>query len=221
MAWAELLQRSLGAIARILMVDASRCEPVAAPQDAPLVQLRRNGVGLSGTAATASAAAPGLTLLTAMSADYAARESAAAGDGILTRHILAARAGAADANQDDRVTLSEVLLYGADRTLRQVEPSPLGDPRGVFKFHLGSASQLALASLPSLQLRSRLRPELRLAGCELLNLLVQPVGQNAVVSLCGQKRRRHLGVVVGEHGPIAPAGHQKIEAAVPLLRQLL
>ena len=142
-----------GADERVLVVDASRAE--ASPKAA--LSLRRAGIGLPrvARAAAAQSTAPGLSLFTAMSADPAARESAAAG-GALTRHLLAALAGAADANRDEQISLRELLQYSVDRTLRLTDGALSAQPRGVFQYHLGSTGAAILASVPQLEIQPRM-----------------------------------------------------------------
>ena len=139
LAWEELLRLTnhSGATTRLLVVDACRSGQATRVKGSRLVtpfSIANVGPDLP----------QGFAVLASASADENAQESDSIGGSIFTHHFLAALRGAADTNNDGRVSLTEAFEYSADRTMASSADTLSGVQHASYRYRLRGRGELAL-----------------------------------------------------------------------------
>ena len=139
LAWEELLRLTnhSGATTRLLVVDACRSGQATRVKGSRLVtpfSIANVGPDLP----------QGFAVLASASADENAQESDSIGGSIFTHHFLAALRGAADTNNDGRVSLTEAFEYSADRTMASSADTLAGVQHASYRYRLRGRGELAL-----------------------------------------------------------------------------
>jgi hypothetical protein len=90
----------------------------------------------------------GQAILASAGADEEALESAELGGSYFSHHLLSGLRGAADANRDGRITLSEAYAHAAGRTAAETAATVFGRQRPTYQIHLTGRGDLVLTALP-------------------------------------------------------------------------
>ncbi len=140
MAWDELrrLLKALGADVRIAILDS--CASGA------LIRTK-GGKRRAPFLFDASSQVKGHAYLTSSSADEVAQESDRIGASYFTHHLVTGLRGAADMDQDHRVTLAEAYQYAFRRTLARTERTAKGPQHANYDFELAGSGDLVLTGL--------------------------------------------------------------------------
>lgn len=134
------LIRSSPARFRILIVDACRSGAlthVKGGTAAPPIDVRASG----------QIDAEGFVMLTAAAAGEAAQESVALGGSFFTHHLVSGLLGAADADADDTVTLSEAYRYAYENTRRDSSAGLSGTQHPTYRYEIRGRGDLPLSRL--------------------------------------------------------------------------
>lgn len=94
----------------------------------------------------------GRVLLAASSPGQAAQESDTLQGSFFTSHLVSGLRGAADGNEDGRVTLRELFQHARDRTLSDTVFSAAGLQRPSYQMHLSGEAEVVLARRSDAQL---------------------------------------------------------------------
>lgn len=143
---------------------------------------RKRAPFLVGTAADVK----GHAFLTSSSADEVAQESDRVGGSFFTHYFTTGLRGAADADGDKLVTLSEAYEFAFDETLAQTETSRGGAQHAAYDINLTGSGDLVLTDLRRTTARLVLESEIggrvfvRKVGGELAAELYKPPGSNSV-----------------------------------------
>lgn len=89
----------------------------------------------------------GQAILTSASANEAAQESDRIRASLFTHHMVSGLRGAADVDQDNRVTLNEAYRYAYQETLENSESTSGGAQHPAYDFQLAGAGDLVLTDL--------------------------------------------------------------------------
>jgi hypothetical protein len=89
----------------------------------------------------------GQAILTSASADEAAQESDRIRASLFTHHMISGLRGAADVDDDSRVTLNEAYRYAYKETLENSESTVAGAQHPAYDFQLAGAGDLVLTDL--------------------------------------------------------------------------
>lgn len=128
----------------------------------------------------------GHAFLTSSSADEVAQESDRVGGSFFTHYFTTGLRGAADADGDKLVTLSEAYEFAFDETLAQTETSRGGAQHAAYDINLTGSGDLVLTDLRRTTARLVLESEIggrvfvRKVGGELAAELYKPPGSSAV-----------------------------------------
>jgi len=136
----EALVRGSPARTRVLIVDACRSGALtrvkgAVPAPAFDIQVRR------------ADASEGAVFLTSSSANEDAQESDGLRGSFFTHYLVSGLIGAADADGDRRVTLSEAYAYAYEGTLRASSRSLAGLQHPTFSYELRGREEIVLTNL--------------------------------------------------------------------------
>ena len=139
MTFKELHQtlRALPATIKVAVVDACKSGAVT----------RKGGTRVDEFAVTIdNPKLTGMVILTSSGADELSQESRALAGSVFTHHLVSALRGAADQDNDHRVTLTEAYHYAYTRT--RADTAPTGVPqRPSFRYELSGQGELVLAQL--------------------------------------------------------------------------
>jgi hypothetical protein len=136
------VQRALadsGAQTRLLIVDACQSGTMLAAKGgspAPAFELDTGGSGA------------GEAILTSAAATEEALESAELQGSFFSHHLLSGLRGAADANGDGRVDLSEAYRYASARTVAETSATLYGAQHPSYRLRLAGQGDLPLTELP-------------------------------------------------------------------------
>jgi hypothetical protein len=133
-----------------------------------------------------------------------AQESAALGGSFFTHHLEVGLRGAADADDDARVTLAEAFRYAASRTVSGTLSTDLGPQHPTFEIRMSGRGDVVLADLRRAEARLKLPP-----GAGATYFIEGPRGLIAEVP--GAATERVLGL---------PAGAYRIERRSGTNREL-
>src|SRR6185312_4503765 len=164
----------------------------------------------------------GHAFLTSTSADEQAQESDRIAASFFTYYLLSGLRGAADANQDRRVTLQEAYQFASQETLARTERTQGGPQHAAYEFDLTGTGDMVVTDVRTTQAGLVLTPELsgrisvREAGGALVAELRKPAGSSVELGLdagsyvvaieeAGTVREAQLTLVAGEHRPLARA----------------
>ncbi|HXU81454.1 MAG TPA: caspase family protein [Polyangia bacterium] len=129
-----------GADLRLLIVDACQSGAVVASKGgSPGPAFELDTSGSSGGDAILTSAAPSEEAL----------ESAELEGSFFSHHLLSGLRGAADANRDGRVDLSEAYRYAAARTVAETSATLYGAQHPSYHLRLSGQSDVALTELPA------------------------------------------------------------------------
>jgi hypothetical protein len=128
----------VGADVRIAILDSCA--------SGSLIRLK-GGVHRTPFLSDVSTQARGHAFLTASSADEAAQESDRVGAAFFTHYLLSGMRGAADANRDQRVTLSEAYQFAYNETLQRTETSRAGAQHPSYDIQLAGTGDLVMTDL--------------------------------------------------------------------------
>jgi hypothetical protein len=137
--WTELLRltREVDTTVRVMVIDACRAgaltELKGLTHDVP-VELPQEGVP------------KGLAIITSAAAGEAAQESSDLQGSFFTQHFVAGLRGAADSNQDGRVTLHEAFEYASSHTSQSTASTLHGTQHAAYRFALRGRHELVLAT---------------------------------------------------------------------------
>jgi hypothetical protein len=124
--------------ARVLVLDACRAGALT----------RVKGATIREPFSLALAHAPGpegLVIMTSSTAGEEAQEFDQLGASVFTHHLLSALRGAADRNDDGKVTVGEAFSYASERTLAATARTTAGPQHPTYRLELGGRSDLVLA----------------------------------------------------------------------------
>lgn len=122
--------------ARVLVIDSCRSGAITRIKggvQAPAFQIAFDQSG-----------AEGVAILTSSAAGEDSQESDALGASIFTHYFASALLGAADRDDDGRVTLGESFDYASERTLYASASSAAGPQHPTYRFDLGGRDDLVL-----------------------------------------------------------------------------
>jgi hypothetical protein len=138
LALAELkaMTMALPAAARVVVVDA--CQAGA------LTRVKGGNLGLTFAAPAEPTPPRGLAILASNSAGELAQESDEIGGAFFTHYLLAALAGAADADRDGRVSLAEAFDFSSQRTFAATIRTAAGPQHPTFRFDLTGERDIVL-----------------------------------------------------------------------------
>jgi hypothetical protein len=108
-----------------------------------------------------SARMKGYAFLTSSAHDEAAQESDRIGGSFFTYYLISGLRGAADGNDDSRVTLNEAYEYSFRETLRLTERSGKGAQHPGYDIEMRGTGEVVLTDLRSISSRLRFPPELK------------------------------------------------------------
>lgn len=171
----------------------------------------------------------GYAFLTSSSADEVAQEADHLGGGTFTHSLLTGLRGAADFDQDHRVTLREAFQFASDQTLARTELTRLGAQHPAYDMSLSGTGDVVLTDLGSgaatLTLTERLegRVFLRDRDGHLVAEFVKQAGRTLDLALSAERfslvvdERGELfrGRVVLEAGTTVELGPSQLEPAEP------
>jgi hypothetical protein len=103
----------------------------------------------------------GYAVLTSASATEAAQESDLVDGSFFTHFLSAGLRGAADANQDGKVTLGEAYQYAFNETLARTELTHIGPQHPNYEFQLSGSGDLTLTDLRDVSAMLNLGPEIK------------------------------------------------------------
>jgi hypothetical protein len=127
-----------GADLRLLIVDACQSGAVLTAKGgspAPAFELDPTGSG-------------GDAILTSSAPSEEALESAELQGSFFSHHLLSGLRGAADANRDGRIDLSEAYRYASARTVAETSATLYGAQHPTYRLRLAGQGDLALTQLP-------------------------------------------------------------------------
>jgi hypothetical protein len=215
-----------------LRYDELRARVQAAPADLRVVILDSCGSGAftrqkGGTRrppflVDASIDTRGHAFLTSSAASEAAQESDRIAASFFTYYLVSGLRGAADANQDRRVTLQEAFQFASQETLARTERSQGGPQHAAYEFDLSGTGDMVVTDVRTTQAGILLTPELsgRIAVREASGALVaelrKPPGNTVelgvdpgayVVAMEGGTNmlEAKLTLVAGQHASLARA----------------
>ena len=134
-----------------------------------------------------SADVKGHAYLTSSSADEAAQESDRVGGSFFTHYLTTGLRGAADADGDRVITLSEAYEFAFDETLARTEATRGGAQHAAYDINLSGTGDLVLTDLRRTTARLELaddvagRVSVRRVGGELYAELYKPAGSGSVL----------------------------------------
>ncbi|HXI57960.1 MAG TPA: caspase family protein, partial [Polyangia bacterium] len=108
----------------------------------------------------ASADMRGHAFLTSSAADERAQESDRIAASYFTYYLLSGLRGAADVNQDRRVTLQEAYQFASQETLARTERSQAGPQHAAYEFDLSGTGDMVVTDVRGTQSGLVLTPEL-------------------------------------------------------------
>jgi hypothetical protein len=212
--------------------DELRARVQAAPADLRIVILDSCGSGAftrqkGGTRhppflVDASIDTRGHAFLTSSAASEAAQESDRIAASFFTYFLVSGLRGAADVNQDRRVTLQEAFQFASQETLARTERSQGGPQHAAYEFDLSGTGDMVVTDVRTTQAGILLTPELsgriavREANGALVAELRKPPGNTVelgvdpgayVVAMEGGANmlEAKLTLVAGQHAPLARA----------------
>ena len=133
------------ATTRLLVIDACRSGVLTR------VKGGKAAPGFAVARAPLPITARGMAILASSSALEDAQESDELRSSFFTHYFLSALRGAADADRDDQVTLSEAYAYTAERTLAATRITRVGPQHPTYRFDLGGRNDLVLSRTASLR----------------------------------------------------------------------
>jgi hypothetical protein len=144
----EGLVRGSAATLRVLIVDACRSGVLTRGKGgAPAPALRR---------AVAQAAGDGVVVLAASAAGEDAQESPDLEGSFFTHHLLSGMLGAADADRDGRITITEAYDYAYANTLRDSSATLAGAQHPSYRYDLHGHGEIELTALRGGDARAQL-----------------------------------------------------------------
>jgi hypothetical protein len=212
--------------------DELRARVQAAPADLRIVILDSCGSGAFTRQKGGTRRAPflvdasidtrGHAFLTSSAASEAAQESDRIAASFFTYFLVSGLRGAADANQDRRVTLQEAFQFASQETLARTERSQGGPQHAAYEFDLSGTGDMVVTDVRTTQAGILLTPELagRIAVREASGALVaelrKPPGNTVelgvdpgayVVAMEGGANmlEAKLTLVAGQHASLARA----------------
>lgn len=144
----EGLVRGSAARLRLLIVDACRSGVLTrgkGGRPAPAMRLQISEAG-----------GDGVIVLTASAAGEDAQESSALGGSFFTHHLLSGLLGAADADRDGGVTVTEAYTYAYANTLRDSSATLAGAQHPSYRYDLHGQGEVVLAELRGTGARAEL-----------------------------------------------------------------
>lgn len=148
MAELEGLVRGSAARLRILIIDSCRSGALTrAKGGRPAEPIRIEAAAPTGD---------GVIILTASAAGEDAHESERLGGSFFTHHLLSGLLGAADADRDDRVTVTEAYDYAYANTLRDSSATIEGPQHPSYRYDLSGQGDVALTTVKNAAQRGRL-----------------------------------------------------------------
>ena len=129
----------------------------------------------------------GHAYLTSSSADEAAQESDRVGGSFFTHYLATGLRGAADADRDRMITLTEAYQFAFDETLARTEATRGGAQHAAYDINLSGTGDLVLTDLRRTTARLELtddiggRVSVRRANGELVAELYKPPGSGSVL----------------------------------------
>jgi hypothetical protein len=167
----------------------------------------------------------GHAFLTSSAADERAQESDRIAASYFTYYLVSGLRGAADANQDRRVTLQEAYQFASQETLARTERSQAGPQHAAYEFDLAGTGDMVVTDVRGTQSGLVLTPELggritvREANGALVAELRKPPGNTIelgldpgayVVSMerSSATLQANVALVAGSHTPLAAAAFQ-------------
>ena len=133
------------ATTRLLVIDACRSGVLTR------IKGGKAGPGFAVARAPLPITARGMAILASSSALEDAQESDELQSSFFTHYFLSALRGAADADRDEQVTLSEAYAYTAERTLAATRITRVGPQHPTYRFDLGGRNDLVLSRTASLR----------------------------------------------------------------------
>ena len=139
--------RGSAARLRVLIIDAC---PLGPPSRAPQGGRPAPAIRLALTQAA------GVVVLTASAAGEAAQESPAVGASFFTHHLLSGLLGAADANRDGKVTITEAYDYAYSNTLRDSSATLAGMQHPSYRYDVRGQGEVELTTVRDSGARAQL-----------------------------------------------------------------
>jgi len=199
----EALVRGSSAAIRILIIDACRSGAVTrvkGGRPAPPIALTSVGE-LPGE---------GVIVLTASTAGEDAQESDQLGGSFFTHHLLSSLRGAADADNDQIVTVAEAFGYTREQTILSSSRTLAGTQHPTFHYDLRGRNEVALADLGSDKTRGRLTvPD----GASFL-VMRREVGGAVVGEIATGQKHRTLSLRPGVYGVRGRARDALLEGTI-------
>lgn len=148
--WDDLKNQVIGSSAatRVLIVDACR--------SGSLTKVKGTKVVPPFALADEAKMPQGVVLLSSASATEEAQESSALGGSFFTHHLSAGLRGAADLNQDGRVTLTEAYRYATDRTVVSTARTLAGVQHPTYSYEFKGRADLVLTKPGAAKTQARL-----------------------------------------------------------------
>jgi hypothetical protein len=150
---------------------------------------RKGGVKRAPFLMDASTDMRGHAFLTSSAADERAQESDRIAASFFTHYLVSGLRGAADANQDKRVTLQEAYQFASQETLARTERSQAGPQHAAYEFDLAGTGDMVVTDVRGTQSGLVLTPELggritvREANGALVAELRKPAGNTIELGL--------------------------------------
>lgn len=160
----EGLVRGSAARIRVLIVDSCRSGALTrgkGGRPAPAMQLR-----------VMQPSGDGVVVLTASAAGEDAQESPALGGSFFTHHLISGLLGAADADGDGQVTISEAYDYAYANTLRDSSATIAGSQHPSYRYDIRGQGEVALTEVKPRGGRAQLVIPAGAAGTDGLDVLV-------------------------------------------------
>jgi hypothetical protein len=196
---------------------------------------RKGGVKRAPFLMDASTDMRGHAFLTSSAADERAQESDRISASYFTYYLVSGLRGAADVNQDKRVTLQEAYQFASQETLARTERSQAGPQHAAYEFDLAGTGDMVVTDVRGTQSGLVLTPELggritvREANGALVAELRKPAGNTIelglepgayVVAMDSGSTifQANVSLVAGKHTPLAaqafhPAGPREATVA--------
>jgi hypothetical protein len=183
---------------------------------------RKGGVKRAPFLMDASSDMRGHAFLTSSAADERAQESDRIAASYFTYYLVSGLRGAADVNQDKRVTLQEAYQFASQETLARTERSQAGPQHAAYEFDLAGTGDMVVTDVRGTQSGLVLTPELggritvREANGALVAELRKPPGNTIelglepgsyVVAMDSGSTifQAHVALAAGKHTPLAAA----------------
>ena len=205
-----------------LRYDELRARVQAAPADLRVVILdscgsgaftrQKGGVRRPPFLVDASIDTRGHAYLTSSAASESAQESDRIAASFFTYYLVSGLRGAADANQDRRVTLQEAFQFASQETLARTERSQGGPQHAAYEFDLSGTGDMVVTDVRTTQAGILLTPELsgRIAVREASGALVAELRKPAGNTV-------ELGVDPGAYVVAIEGGANTLEAKLTLV----